>query len=46
MLKAKLASGTRYALEHGGVAPVVLTADANLDDVVERVAKGGFYQAG
>ena len=46
MLKSKLASGTRCALEHGGVAPVVLTADANLDDVVERVAKGGFYQAG
>ena len=46
MLKSKLASGTRCALEHGGVAPVVVAADANLDDVVERVAKGGFYHAG
>lgn len=46
MLKSKLAPGTRCALEHGGVAPVIITADANLDDVVERVAKGGFYHAG
>ena len=45
-VKSKLAPGTRCALEHGGVAPVIITADANLDDVVERVAKGGFYHAG
>ena len=46
MLKSKLAPGTRCAFEHGGVAAVVVAADANLDDVVERVAKGGFYHAG
>jgi acyl-CoA reductase-like NAD-dependent aldehyde dehydrogenase len=46
MLKSKLAPGTRCALEHGGVAPVIVSADADLDDVVERVAKGGFYHAG
>jgi len=46
MLKSKLAPGTRCALEHGGVAPVIVSADADLDDVVERIAKGGFYHAG
>ena len=38
MLKSKLAPGTRCALEHGGVAPVIVSADTDLDDVVERVA--------
>ena len=46
MLKSKLAPGTRCALEHGGVAPVIVSADVDIDDVVERVAKGGFYHAG
>lgn len=46
MLKSKLAVGARCALEHGGVAPVIVSADADLDDVVQRVAKGGFYHAG
>ena len=46
MLKSKLAPGTRCALEHGGVAPVIVSADVDIDDVVERVVKGGFYHAG
>ena len=46
MLRSKLAPGTRCALEHGGAAPVILAADANLDDALPRLAKGGFYHAG
>ena len=46
MLRSKLAPGTRAALEHGGVAPVIVAADANLDDAVPRIVKGGFYHAG
>jgi acyl-CoA reductase-like NAD-dependent aldehyde dehydrogenase len=45
-LRAKLAPGTRCALEHGGVAPVVVASDADLDDAVPLLAKGGFYHAG
>ncbi len=46
MLKSKLAPGTRCALEHGGVAPLFLAADANLDAALPAVTKGGFYHAG
>ncbi|MSP51388.1 MAG: aldehyde dehydrogenase family protein [Alphaproteobacteria bacterium] len=46
MLRSKLAPGARCALEHGGVAPVILAADADLDDALPRIAKGGFYHAG
>ena len=46
MLRSKLAPGTRCALEHGGAAPVILAADADLDDALPRLAKGGFYHAG
>lgn len=45
-LRSKLAPGTRCALEHGGVAPVVVAEDADLDLALEGVAKGGFYHAG
>ncbi|MBM3516314.1 MAG: aldehyde dehydrogenase family protein [Alphaproteobacteria bacterium] len=45
-LRAKLAPGTRCALEHGGAAPVIVAADADLDDVVPLLVKGGFYHAG
>ncbi len=45
-LRSKLAPGARCALEHGGVAPVILCDDANLDDVVPTLAKGAFYHAG
>jgi len=34
-LRSQLALGTRCALEHGGVAPVVITADADLDENTE-----------
>jgi acyl-CoA reductase-like NAD-dependent aldehyde dehydrogenase len=46
MLKSKLAPGVRCALEHGGVAPVIIEADADLDDASPLLAKGGFYHAG
>ena len=46
MLRSQLASGTRCALEHGGAAPVILAADADLGDALPRLAKGGFYHAG
>lgn len=45
-LRSKLAPGTRCALEHGGVAPVVMAEDANLDVAIPALAKGGFYHAG
>ena len=46
MLRSKLAPGTRCALEHGGVAPLIVAADADLDKAVPAIAKGGFYHAG
>lgn len=46
MLRSKLAPGARCALEHGGVAPVIVEADADLDDALPLLAKGGFYHAG
>ena len=45
-LRSKLSPGTRCALEHGGVAPVIMAADANLDIAIPALAKGGFYHAG
>jgi len=45
-LRSKLAAGTRCALEHGGVAPVVMTADADIESAIPSLAKGGFYHAG
>ena len=46
MLRSKLAPGARCALEHGGAAPVIVAADADLDVALPRLAKGGFYHAG
>lgn len=46
MLRSKLAPGTRCALEHGGVAPVIVAADSDLDAAVPKLVKGGFYHAG
>ncbi len=46
MLRSRLAPGTRCALEHGGVAPVIVEADADLADALPLLAKGAFYHAG
>jgi len=45
-LKSKLAPGTRCALEHGGSAPVIFEADADIDAALPLLAKGGLYHAG
>jgi len=46
MLKSRLASGVHCALEHGGSAPVIVAEDADIEDMVPLLAKGGFYHAG
>ena len=45
-LRSQLAPGCRCALEHGGAAPVIFAADADLSDSLPRLAKGGLYHAG
>jgi acyl-CoA reductase-like NAD-dependent aldehyde dehydrogenase len=45
-LRAKLAPGTRLALEHGGVATAIVCADADLDHAARSLCKGAFYHAG
>lgn len=46
MLRSKLPAGAHCALEHGGAAPVIFHADADLDTALPLLAKGGFYHAG
>ncbi len=46
MLRSKLAPGTRCSLEHGGAASVIVAADADLDEALPILTKGGFYHAG
>jgi len=46
ILRSQLAPGTRCALEHGGAAPVIVAKDADFDDGIPLLAKGGFYHAG
>jgi len=45
-LRSKLAPGTRCTLEHGGAAPVIMDADADIADSIPLLGKGGFYHAG
>jgi len=45
-LNSKSSPGTRVVLEHGGVAPVIVEADADISDMIPALAKGGFYHAG
>lgn len=45
-LKSRLAPGTRCALEHGGVAPVIVDETADLEAMLPALLKGGFYHAG
>jgi len=45
-LRSKLAPGTRCALEHGGVAPVIIEKDAEITELLPMIVKGGFYHAG
>ena len=46
MLRSKLAPGVRCALEHGGAAPAIVAADADLEAMIPALAKGGLYHAG
>jgi len=45
-LRSKLSPGTRCALEHGGVAPVIVEKDADFNEMIPSLLKGGFYHAG
>ena len=45
-LRSQLAPGVRYALEHGGLAPVFVEPDADLSKTIPALLKGGFYHAG
>ncbi len=45
-LNRKASNGTRVALEHGGVAPVIVEKDADFDELLPALLKGGFYHAG
>jgi len=46
LLRSKLAAGTRCALEHGGVAPVIVCKDADIKKALPGLMKGAFYHAG
>ena len=46
MLRSKLASGARCALEHGGAAPVILAEPYDSEVALPSILKGGFYHAG
>ncbi len=45
-LNSKVAPGTRVALEHGGAAPAIVGPDADLDQIIAPLMKGGFYHSG
>ncbi len=45
-LKSKLAPGVHCALEHGGAAPVIVEPDADINEMLPALLKGGFYHAG
>lgn len=45
-LRSKLNPGAGCALEHGGVAPVIVCNDAQHVEIVPPLLKGGFYHAG
>jgi acyl-CoA reductase-like NAD-dependent aldehyde dehydrogenase len=46
MLRSKLAPGTRCALEHGGVAPVIVDESADVESMIPLLVKGGYYHSG
>lgn len=46
MLRSRLQPGVRCALEHGGVAPCIVTASASIKKAVRSITKGGYYHAG
>ena len=45
-LKSKLSAGTKCALEHGGIASVIIDKDTNIKEVMPSIIRGAFYHAG
>ncbi len=45
-LRSKLAWGTRIALEHGGVAPLIIDEDYDYTNDLDSILRGAFYHAG
>ncbi|WP_370325358.1 aldehyde dehydrogenase family protein [Euzebya sp.] len=45
-LRRKVADGVRCAMEHGGAAPLIVDAGADLAALVPKIVKGGYYHAG
>ncbi|HUG83362.1 MAG TPA: aldehyde dehydrogenase family protein [Euzebya sp.] len=45
-LRRQVADGVRCAMEHGGAAPLIVDAGAELDTLVPKILKGGYYHAG
>ena len=45
-LRSLVAPGTRVALEHGGVAPVIVCPSAKKELLIPALVKGGFYHSG
>ncbi len=45
-LRSIIAPGTRIALEHGGVAPVIVDKSTDIDEIIPMITKGAFYHAG
>lgn len=45
-LRSLLSPGARAALEHGGLAPMIVCESANLDDALPLIVKGSYYHAG
>lgn len=45
-LRSKLANGTRCAMEHGGVAPVIIDESVKINELIQPLIKGSFYHAG
>ena len=46
MLRNQLAPGVRCALEHGGVAPVIVDETVSIQSIIPALTKGAFYHAG
>jgi len=46
MLRSQLAPGATCALEHGGLAPVIFDATADIASNLPPLVKGGYYHAG
>ncbi len=45
-LRSVLPPGAHCALEHGGVAPIIVDRDADMTELIPALLKGGFYHAG